>query len=1353
MSLTGGRKEGHQAFARLRPLCTQLLEVSINSPEERGAVLDALLWVLRDIDPIGLQTCMDYVLLPLLLLLDGAVACRTSSAKEKSTSKAKIMIVGDRAAESVLSCVETVLHKCHVETREQMIMMLRKLTGGAMLSTSEASEEFRHGVLKCLKSFLTNLRPCSTASCMCQSVSVSPFEALDKKIWNLVKANIQNIDSIIDESDVCPMGFLQTESMAPAVGHLISLLLQIADAEASRGGVGSGKLRRDALSTLRLLFLKVGSADALAFFLPGAVRGLATVMRATKAQVNSGFSTPIVHVSGAAGWPAVVEEAVRGMAEILTIVMRDGQSSDSITTTDESATLDSALDYLQDLSLQFKKVSPTDEINRSNMEVSTLVVHKKKKNRGENESSMPEIGAGVRSFRTERDEKWQKEAAIRVHTFLSQTLPLECLLALACDEFEHVASAAQLYLSRLLGFQRSIWWDSKVERVDQSIDPIKVFRTLPNIMTDILSSLVEQLPKVIFSSNAAMAVSHGKRLAAAMYFSGPLVVSSCLLGTPIDRQRFTKVFTQCLGFSSAFTGSLGQIAANPSAHSPVVSEILPGRGKHNDSQKSVQESDASSGVQQELYLEGIPSMPPWLPVGTASRLYSVLADVLRLAGVSAISDQRNGTRFFGLVELLLVDIRLAATNRKMYNSDSRSMDFETGQRLRAAATSACVLNEIMYGASGKWNGKLFSKFQEQDSLKALQKPASQVDSSSSNNSSAEVEPAKRPYLMKETDAKHEAENSNHLPHQIGKWQGAKGEFVRKAITECAGDIIHDYLSTEIWDEPTHYTEKSVSAPGISSFNNDQDIVMLQKVLVEGVGVLGMSLGKAFEENGLLRLVLFPLLEKLASPNYYVSQAAAMSLNAIRFSCEARSVKDLVVANVDYVVDSLCRQFRHLKMHPRSLNMLAAILRHTNTAPDLLPLLGEPLQCLVVELDVMARTSHPQLTVPLLRAMREILRAASLEVDIMLSTSTNAAAMWRSMSKANESSSDTSLLKTSTKNFQDSDLEEEVDKFLDRVRHRHAILKVATSCVLACGPLLASEDIQICLFTLDVIADGISTLSDAEEAGRYDDASRQAMKDQCNLMDDPQSSMRCVDMITKDESETNKLLPTMHKIWKYLVVCLRQGRTPVVVRALDVMSLVTTKCGGEFFTRRLKHDVMPILVGHLSQGLMSTPSKRRSYPLIPHKYTHSQEHGPEAMLKVQHAVLKSISSIASDKKSAPALQSSFEVLASWVVVLACEVEALKVAATETALALSTLNSDFVWILVADLLSGVITEEFSQVTIPGFPDFNAMLPTWSCQADTLWCQYTAYRGEFRSVDRSAAQQLLSKLEGLPTTWTQA
>jgi hypothetical protein len=48
-----------------------------------------------------------------------------------------------------------------------------------------------------------------------------------------------------------------------------------------------------------------------------------------------------------------------------------------------------------------------------------------------------------------------------------------------------------------------------------------------------------------------------------------------------------------------------------------------------------------------------------------------------------------------------------------------------------------------------------------------------------------------------------------------------------------------------------------------------------------------------------------------------------------------------VHNADYVVDSLCRQLRHLELHPQAPSFLAAILRHTGAAPDLLPLLKEP----------------------------------------------------------------------------------------------------------------------------------------------------------------------------------------------------------------------------------------------------------------------------------------------------------------------------------------------------------------------------------------------------------------------------
>ncbi|KAL2608666.1 hypothetical protein R1flu_027239 [Riccia fluitans] len=1374
--------DGQGAFERLRPLCTQLLEVSATSPEERAVVLDALLRVLRGIDPAGLKKCMDYVLFPLLLLLDAAVSSRTSSMKDKKAVNTRQVVIPDRVAERVLLCVEVVLQRCSLETKEQMTMMLRKLTGAAMLTASEAAEEFRHGVVKCLKALLASLSSCSSGSCTCQSVSSSPIEVLKQSIWNSVgsvKMHSSKFQTTMDEKDICPLGLLQLESEAPAVGHLISLLLQIAEAEARRGGVGSGKLRRDALSTLRLLIIKVGSADALAYFLPGVVRGFATAMRFTKAQVNSGFSAPIVHVAGAAGWPAVVEEAVKGMAEILALVLGDEvcgfKSSDSSTTPLEDATLDVAFGYLQDLALQSRRrdKNAVMEIETAEAEAksSTLVVHQSQ----HNESSSQDHGVGVSSFRVDRSKKWLTETTARVHTFLSQTLPLlcahqsssvrlavveatavilanceatmetsnslllECLLALACDDFTHVASAAQDYLSRLTGSRGLLWLNEEPGMLaDRHLLSPKVSKTLTGVMTDLLSSLVERLPRAIFSANAAMAVSHGRRLIAAMYFSGPEGVSSCLLGTPADRERFVAALRQCLSFNSAFAGSLSQITSKQTTYYPVVSEILQAGGQGDNSE---QESEAG-GVREKLEANGIPSMPPWLPVGTGSQLYRVLADVLRLVGLSAISDLSNDTTLFSLVELLLMDIRLAASNQKTHNNSPSIIDLESGQMQRSAATSACVLNEIIYGASGQCSGKLFDQFRRRDCAETPERTVAEIRLRP-ENSSARIQ-SEGVDLIEQNGSDYEVHHYRSVCTIHGEWPEAKKAFVRKALIECAGDILRDYLSPESWDGPASLSISSIS-------NKHQDHVMLQKVLVEGIGVLGLALGKEFEESGLLRLILFPLLEKLASPSQFVSQAAATSLNAISYYSQYRTVKDLVVANLDNVVDFLCRQFRHLNMHPQSLNLLAAILRHTNTAPDLLPLLGEPLHSVVMELDVTARTSRPHLTLPLLRAMREILRAAGSEVEVMLRKATTAAAFWTSITRRMEDTEESSAQdsKLAQKIFEDREMEDHVDEFLDRIRQRQAVAKVATSCLVACGPLLASKNPQTGLATLDVISDGISTLADAEGARQYEDICRQALKEHCIRMDDPETSRRFTDAINKDESETKKLLPTMNRIWPYLVVCLRHSRTSVAIRAVEVMTFVTAKCGGEFFARRLKSDVVPILVGLLSEGLYSAPIKRRSYPLVPLKYTQAPEQGPAALLKTQLAVLKSIKSIAADMRTATALRSSFEVIASWVVVLACQVEALREAATEAALALSNIDSDFVWLLVADILSGTVQEDFGDVTLPGFPGFSKILPPWSSPRDSLWSQYTNYRGEFRDMNQDVAQQLLAKLEGVPTT----
>jgi len=61
--------------------------------------------------------------------------------------------------------------------------------------------------------------------------------------------------------------------------------------------------------------------------------------------------------------------------------------------------------------------------------------------------------------------------------------------------------------------------------------------------------------------------------------------------------------------------------------------------------------------------------------------------------------------------------------------------------------------------------------------------------------------------------------------------------------------------------------------------------------VEGIGVFGLALGKAFEDKGFLALVLYPLLEKLASTNSNVSLAADLALRAICYHSGYQSVSD------------------------------------------------------------------------------------------------------------------------------------------------------------------------------------------------------------------------------------------------------------------------------------------------------------------------------------------------------------------------------------------------------------------------------------------------------------------------------
>ncbi|PWA47085.1 RNA polymerase II second largest subunit [Artemisia annua] len=80
-----------------------------------------------------------YTLFPLVLLLEATVECRNNPPLE----------ISDAVTEGVLCCLEHLLIKCHVPSHDQMVVLLKKLTTTALLSSSQASEEFRVGAIRC----------------------------------------------------------------------------------------------------------------------------------------------------------------------------------------------------------------------------------------------------------------------------------------------------------------------------------------------------------------------------------------------------------------------------------------------------------------------------------------------------------------------------------------------------------------------------------------------------------------------------------------------------------------------------------------------------------------------------------------------------------------------------------------------------------------------------------------------------------------------------------------------------------------------------------------------------------------------------------------------------------------------------------------------------------------------------------------------------------------------------------------------------------------------------------------------------------------------------------------------------
>ncbi|KAI3496636.1 hypothetical protein L1887_39007 [Cichorium endivia] len=1251
-------------FPELKGYCLELLELLRNPNNKNSAsAISHLRHFIRRSPPNALQPFFDFTLLPLLLLLEAAVNCRSppqDNLKERSEFTEKPPKISDFVAEGVLQCLEELLMKCHLGSIDQMVLVLKNLTNAALLLPSEASEEFREGVIKCFKSLLLGLNSCSNNSCKCNRINCLTMLLHNTHSKSFLEVNREE----------CLLAFLQSQSASVTVGHWLSLLLKAADVEASRGHVGSSKLRVEAFMTLRILVAKVGTADQLAFFLPGVVSQIGKVLHVSKTMI-----------SGAAGSIEAMDQALRGLTEFLMIVLQDEANTSSL---DD----DSGINVNTDNS----PLSFLEELRRFPSKDHAQIVAIKSTQDAKVNPPISKGNGDTKSLYADRTKGWIETTSSHVNKLLSSTFPhlcvhpakkvrlgamdaiqgllstcsrtlkesrlmlLECLCALVSDDDDEVSSAAQMFLGNLFS-------SSGKHHIERDL-------------VDIFNRLFEKLPEVVIGGEQSHA--HCQKLLVLIYYSGPQLVRDHLLQSPVTAARFFDTLTLCLSQNSVFSGSLDKLLLErPSSvgYLRSITEMKATAFFSNVVESNNAYEDTNSCKIQNEY--ELPRMPPWFSSSGSRKMYLALAGILRLVSLSLIAGSKTEGNLSIIKDIPLSYLRklISDIRNKEYTNENWKSWYDrnnSGKLVRQASTAACILNEMMFGLSDEAIDNLKRRFHKKD----------------------------------DTDS----------------WNVSLNEDIRSQLIDSIGSILHEYLSLEIWNLP-------LNGDGDVNVHFFHDNAMLHQVMIDGIGIFDLCLKSDFISSGFLHSCLYVLLENLICSDFQVRRASDAVLHVISATSGYPTVGHLVLANSDYVIDSICRQLRHLDLNPHVPNVLAAILSYIGVAHKILPLMEEPMRSISKELEILGRHQHPELTISFLKAVAEIGKAAKLEA---CSLPSQAELYHKHVDKDVDKHKD------------QIQLEEIFFKLKESKNYRQTVGSISSSCVTAATPLLSSMKQTACLVALEIVEDGIVALAGVEESYRHEMKTREVLTHalQSNSLHDLADTLE----VENDGNEENRLLPAMNKIWPFLIACIRNGNPLTTRRCAGMISKVVQICGGDFFSRRFHTDGSHLWKLLSASPFEKTPMNLKETRLVQLPYRTgliSRNDDPRAEisdLKVQVAVLEMIAEISGNKKSASALESVIKKVSGVVVGIACSgVVGLRDASVNALRGLGTIDSDLIWLLLADIYYSKKRETFSQLDLP---DVLQLVPPPLSSKSYLYVEYGGRSYGF-DVDFSAVEFVFKKL----------
>eukprot|EP00850_Spirogloea_muscicola_P014794 SM000108S14238 [mRNA] locus=s108:407063:414651:- [translate_table: standard] len=1310
------------AFRRLRPLCVAVVEARGGAAPQLAA-LRRLAAALQELPRPGLRACMDYVLFPLHLLVAQAGASRRTA----KGAVPEISGVADSVVEEALHALEILLGHCSAQSGHQLATLLRALASLASLPREAASEEIRLRAVRCLRLLLLRL------ACHCPAPESG-------------RARAQSGREAAAELSTCPVEALRSVAMAPAVGHLFSLLLQVASGEVAVGSRGSRTLRSEALATLHQVILQVRTADALAFFLPGVASGLA---KALLSQVAAAPAAPAASSSS-------ICTALKAFTDLLVIVCNDDLRRHDAGQ-EEPRSAQDVLHLLRGFSKSNAVKEGKDAGSKPSQGDRTTL---KEGGNGVMDTSR---GGVLPRLRIERTAEWLEDVDKKVHSFIAKTFTKDCLLGLSLDGHHSVVMAVKQQLSSAV--------------ILETVGP---GRTASDGMVIQLKSLKGTICRTCPSSIFALQLL--STYPAGELFSGAMaqVFEFSTRPSLIADVTAPSVLVHARAIDSSSTSTMAVALSGPPTLLPSRF-ILQDREVECNPALQGRDLDSSQLHARLRHLED-------------EELFWALAHVCRVAGSICGQASLTGSALSAILEPFLRTLRTCANSlsgqpRKLLTVlDVAPSDHlkgkvrEVGSTQRAAASAALVIEEIIYGASGVWR----EESEGSDDLVKL--GAGEI---------ADVLPFVEEVL-------HEFVNPDlwDLPYSDDSLDPASA---RHALD--ANILLHQILLRGVAVFARALGRRFVS-PG----------TLLASTLYPVLDKLGDTYGPVSEAAGIA-------LHSICINCGYPSPRALVAANAdyivdslcrgLRHLAVYPRTPRLFVAVLSRTKSSV--NLLPLLSEPIMREIAAAAHIEAAAAARQSAEAASSMMRLKVEADgggVLAGQASA-VNDSRVHAHSTASTSATLEDEYCTRQGPRRRSSKRSEERQQSSMEVSELAEREEGGDQAFvDLSEAQAKREERLRLHRSLASVATSCLEACGPLLGSKPLSVLLVALDTAENAVRALGSLQACRDSEKLEKAAVVEliQCGAYCEGSGGQAGGEWTSSSreyweeeegrpaaikEEEMHRILPRIHLLWPHLVLCLRSSSPTVLARALEVMSTLALSGGGDFVARRFRDDAWPHMLRLLCHGPVSPAAASAAATLLPIVEPFPGEQPPSSfgarldepeskatlmpkkrsapspqvalatVLKVKEAVLRCIATTASESKSSTALAPIAKAVACAIIPLLRG--AVHTVAKQALLAIASIDSDTVWLLLADLTCWPL----SAAEIPGpqlcstnvaamadqvlqsgeeqcsfeLPDKELLLPSWSSSKDALYILWG--KGQLPSgamPDVALAVSLLSEVEHL-------